>query len=72
MEETSIVEKIMQLLPLLIPLFLIQLGLMVAALIDLIKREKTRGPKWMWIIIVVFVNMIGPIVYFVVGREENE
>jgi hypothetical protein len=72
MEETSIVEKIMQLLPLLIPLFLIQLTLMTVALIDLSKREKTRGPKWMWIIIVVFVNMIGPIVYFVVGREENE
>jgi hypothetical protein len=62
----------MRLLPLLIPLFLIQLGLMITALIDLIKREKTRGPKWMWIVIVVFVNMIGPIVYFVVGREENE
>jgi hypothetical protein len=72
MEETSIVEKIMQLLPLLIPLFLIQLTLMTVALIDLSKREKTRGPKWMWIVIVVFVNMIGPIVYFVVGREENE
>ena len=72
MEETSIVEKIMQLLPLLIPLFLIQLTLMTVALIDLSKREKTKGPKWMWILIVVFVNMIGPIVYFVVGREENE
>ncbi|PKO05833.1 MAG: transcriptional regulator [Chloroflexi bacterium HGW-Chloroflexi-3] len=62
----------MKLLPLLIPLFLIQLGLMIAALVDLIKRKKTKGPKWMWIIIVVFVNMIGPIVYFVVGREDEE
>jgi hypothetical protein len=72
MEETTILDQIMKLLPLLIPLFLIQLTLMTVALIDLSKREKTRGPKWMWIIIVVFVNMIGPIVYFVVGREENE
>jgi len=71
MENTSILNQLMKLLPLLIPLFLIQLGLMIAALVDLIKREKTKGPKWMWIIIVVFVNMIGPIVYFVVGHEEE-
>ncbi|PKO13501.1 MAG: transcriptional regulator [Chloroflexi bacterium HGW-Chloroflexi-10] len=61
----------MKYLPLLIPLFVIQIGLMIAAIVDLVKREKTRGPKWMWALIVVFVNMIGPIVYFVVGREEE-
>lgn len=71
MENSSILDQLMKLLPLLIPLFLIQLGLMIAALVDLIKRERTKGPKWMWIIIVVFVNMIGPIVYFVVGREDE-
>ena len=71
MENSSILDQLMKLLPLLIPLFLIQLGLMIAALVDLLKREKTKGPRWMWILIVVFVNMIGPIVYFVVGREEE-
>lgn len=71
MENTSILDQLMKLLPLLIPLFLIQLGLMIAALVDLIKREKTKGPKWMWIIIVIFVNIIGPIIYFVVAREEE-
>jgi hypothetical protein len=71
MENGNILDQLMKLLPLLIPLFLIQLGLMIAALVDLIKREKTKGPKWMWVIIVVFVNMIGPIVYFVVGREDE-
>ncbi len=71
MENVRVLDQLMKLLPLLIPLFLIQLGLMIAALVDLIKREKTKGPKWMWIIIVVFVNMIGPIIYFVIGREEE-
>lgn len=71
MENTNILDQLLKLLPLLIPLFLIQLGLMIAALVDLLKREKTKGPKWMWIIIVVFVNIIGPIVYFVVGREDE-
>lgn len=71
MEQITIFDQIMKLLPLLIPLFLVQLGLMIFALIDLIKREKTKGPKWLWVIIVVFVNMIGPIIYFVAGREEE-
>lgn len=71
MEQITVLDQIMRLLPLLIPLFLVQLGLMIAGIIDLVKREKTKGPKWMWVIIVVFVNIIGPIIYFVVGREEE-
>ncbi len=71
MTDTNIFAELMKYLPLIIPLFVIQLGLMITALIDLIKREKTRGPKWMWVLIVLFVNMIGPIVYFVVGREDE-
>ena len=71
MTSTSIIDQLMHFLPLLIPLILVQLGLMVFALIDLIKREKTRGPKWVWVLVVLFVNMIGPIIYFIVGREEE-
>lgn len=59
-----------QYIPLLIPLLIIQLGLMIAALVDLFRREKTQGPKWLWILVIVFVNFIGPILYFVVGRDE--
>ncbi|MBN1485781.1 MAG: PLDc N-terminal domain-containing protein [Chloroflexia bacterium] len=59
-----------QYIPLLIPLVVIQLGLMVWALLDLLKRPTTRGPKWVWIIVIVVVNIIGPLVYFVAGREE--
>jgi hypothetical protein len=59
-----------QWIPLLIPVAILELGLMIAALVDLIKREKTKGPKWVWILVIVLVNLIGPIVYFLVGREE--
>jgi drug/metabolite transporter (DMT)-like permease len=64
-------EILQKYLPLLIPLIVVQLALMIVALLDILKREKTRGPKWLWILIVVFGEMIGPIVYFVVGREES-
>ncbi len=71
MEETTVVAQIMKLLPLLIPLFLVQIGLLIAGVLDLVKREKTKGPKWMWALIIVFVNIIGPIIYFVLGREDE-
>jgi len=71
MDNVTIWDQVVKYLPLLIPLFVIQLGLMIAGLVDLIKREKTRGPKWVWFLVVLFVNIIGPIIYFVVGREEE-
>ncbi len=64
-------DAIVQYLPLLVPLFLIQLGLLAFALIDLIKRERTRGPKWVWALVIVFFQFFGPILYFVLGREED-
>ena len=67
---TDELEQLRQLVPLLIPILLIQLGLVVAALIDLVRRPVTRGPKWLWVIIILFINFIGPIIYFLIGREE--
>jgi len=63
-------EKISSLIPFLIPIVLLQLGLMVIALVDLIKCERTKGPKWVWALVIVFINLIGPVCYFLVGREE--
>ena len=53
-----------------IPIVVIQLILMIVALVDLSKRERTKGPKWMWALIIVFGELLGPILYFVLGREE--
>jgi len=58
-------------IPYLVPVLIIQLGLMIAALIDLIRRSQTRGPKWVWVLVIVLVNYIGPIIYFVAGRQDE-
>ena len=61
-----------QLLPLLIPIVLLELGLLVWALLDIIRRERVKGGnKVVWILVVVLINIIGPIVYFLFGREEG-
>jgi hypothetical protein len=64
-------EEFSRFIPLLIPLFLLQLVLTVAALVDIIRNKRTRGPEWVWMLVVIFVSTIGPIIYFVAGREES-
>jgi hypothetical protein len=60
-----------ELLPLLIPLVLLQLGLMAAALVDLSRRERVRGGnKLIWGIAIVVINLFGPLAYFLFGRED--
>jgi hypothetical protein len=63
-------DTLSELLPFLIPIILLELALMAVALVDLVRRERTRGPKWVWAIVIVFLNLIGPIVYLIFGREE--
>lgn len=64
-------DELRELLPLLIPILIIQLVLIVVALSDLAKRTETTGPRWLWVIIIIFLNMLGPILYFLVGRKES-
>ena len=51
---------------------IVQLGLLGAALADLRRRrpEELNGPRALWIS-VSFVNFVGPIAYFVLGRRRG-
>jgi heme/copper-type cytochrome/quinol oxidase subunit 4 len=65
--------KLEQVIALLLPIVLIQAALMLFALIDL-ERDERRvrgGNKIVWALIIVFVNVIGPILYLTMGREES-
>ncbi|MDQ0232583.1 PLDc N-terminal domain-containing protein [Metabacillus malikii] len=53
------------------PLIVLHLILMITALVSCIREEETRGPKWMWILIILFINLIGPVLYFVIGRRND-
>jgi hypothetical protein len=56
----------------LVPIIVIQLGLLVWALYDLTRpgRRVKGDSKVVWALIIIFINLIGPILYFLVGREE--
>jgi hypothetical protein len=64
-------ENLIPLLPFLIPIAVIELGLTVAALVHIFTHKKYRfGNRVLWVILS-FVQIIGPVVYFIIGRSED-
>ena len=64
-------ETLRPMIPYLIPVLLLQLGLMIFALVDLSRRDRVNGPKWVWALVIILVQLIGPIIYFVAGRKDE-
>lgn len=62
-----------QILPLLIPLIVLQLALIGFALFDLTRPERRvkGGSKPVWGVVIVFGQLLGPLIYFLLGREED-
>lgn len=58
------------LLLVLAPLVVLQVGLMALGYADLARRERVRGgKKWVWAL-VMLISFVGPVLYFAMGREE--
>jgi hypothetical protein len=59
-----------QIVAIVLPLLLIQVALLVIALRDLLRPERrVRGSnKLIWAIVICFGELIGPLLYFAVGR----
>ena len=64
---------IQEILPFLIPLLVLQLVLLAVGLYDLTRPERrVKGDsKVVWALIIIFVNLLGPLLYFLFGREEG-
>ncbi|WP_240644632.1 PLD nuclease N-terminal domain-containing protein [Paenibacillus paeoniae] len=68
MKETM---ELSQWMGLIVPLVLLQLLLMIIALVLCVKAEETRGPKWMWALIIILGQLLGPIAFFLFGRRNQ-
>ncbi|WP_438448494.1 PLD nuclease N-terminal domain-containing protein [Gorillibacterium sp. sgz5001074] len=53
------------------PIIGLELILMITALTMCAKAERTHGPKWMWVLIIILGNLPGPIAFFLFGRRED-
>ena len=61
------------LLAIIIPIVIVHLALLVAAVYDLTRPgRRVRGDnKVVWALIIVFIQIIGPLLYFFIGREQE-
>ena len=57
---------------LVLPLAVIEVGLLVFALVDLLRPERRvlGGSKLVWALVIVLIGTIGPLVYLLVGRRD--
>ncbi|WP_096271431.1 PLD nuclease N-terminal domain-containing protein [Paucisalibacillus globulus] len=53
------------------PILIIEFILLLVAIVDLVKVKETNGPKWLWAIIIVLVSILGPVLYFIIGRRSR-
>jgi len=56
-------------LPIILPFFFIGFILVLLALIDLFRNRTYRQHVLVWTLIILLVNPIGPILYFIIGRK---
>jgi hypothetical protein len=65
-------KDLTQYLPFLIPVAILEVGLMLTALIHLIKHKVTRNLNvGIWAVIIIVLEIIGPVLYFTVGRKDD-
>lgn len=66
-------NTLFEILPLLVPVLLIDIALAVIAVRHILRHSRYRfGNKTMWLVIVAVLLFFGPIIYFVFGKGENE
>ena len=67
------IEKLTEILPFLIPLIVVQLARVGYTLWHILTHKTyKRGSRALWIVVVlVGLQFVGPILYFVLGREES-
>ena len=65
-------DQIMEFLPFLIPLVIVQFGLLGYTLYHILTHKTyKRGNRTLWLVVVlVLMNSVGPILYFLLGKED--
>ena len=66
-------DSVKDILPFLIPLIIVQFSLLGYTLHHILTHDTyKRGSRAMWLVItLVFMNFVGPILYFLLGKEED-
>lgn len=64
-------NQLIEYLPLVLPLLLAQVGLWAFAFCHILTHKNYKmGNRVLWIVLS-FINYVGPILYFVLGKEDS-
>ncbi len=65
-------EVLKEYLPLLLPLVVAELALFVWALVHVLTHKSYKhGNRILWLVVIILMmNFVGPILYFILGKEE--
>ena len=65
-------DELMEFLPFLIPLVIAEFALFGYTLYHILTHQRyKRGNRALWLVItIVFMNFVGPILYFLLGKED--
>ena len=64
--------QVLDLLKLIWPVIVLQLAVQIYSIVDVVKRRKTKNlSPAIWIVIIILGEIIGSIVYLLVGRSED-
>jgi uncharacterized membrane protein len=65
-------SNLSEILKLVWPIIVIQLALQIYALVDLFRKKETKTLSLpLWIIIIIFGEIVGAILYLLFGRKEE-
>jgi len=65
-------EILQEYMILFIPLIVIQLGLMIASLIHVLKAKNYKiGNRALWVVVCLLISIIGPVLYFTIGKDSD-
>ncbi len=55
----------------LLPLVIIQVGLAIYCALKIFKEGVENLNKWAWLAICLFINLLGPITFMIIGRKKE-
>ena len=65
-------DTIIKYLPVLLPAIVIELTLAIFSFIHVLRHPHYKfGNKIIWSLVVLFIQFIGPVIYFIFGRGED-
>ena len=67
------ITELMEFLPFLIPLVIAEFALFGYSLYHILTHNTyKRGTRTLWLVLtIVFMNFVGPILYFILGKEDS-